>query len=55
VVADDDGVLVIPATKVEYTLTQGQIRADKETKIMDALAQGKSTLELMGLTRWRTG
>ena len=55
VVADDDGVLVIPAAKVEYTLAQGQIRSDKEAKMMEALAQGKSTLELMGLTRWRQG
>lgn len=55
VVADDDGVLVIPAAKVKHTLTQGQIRSDKEAKMMEALAQGKSTLELMGLTRWRQG
>ena len=27
--------------------------SDKEAKMMEALAQGKSTLELMGLTRWR--
>lgn len=53
VVADDDGVLVIPAAHVERTLAQGQIRADKEAKMMEALTQGKSTLELMGLTSWR--
>ena len=53
VVADDDGVLVIPAAHVEHTLAQGQARADKEAKMMDALQQGKSTLELMGLTSWR--
>ncbi|KHK55897.1 dimethylmenaquinone methyltransferase [Ralstonia sp. A12] len=54
VVADDDGVLVIPADHVAQTLTQGQVRADKEAKMMSALQQGKSTLELMGLTSWRT-
>jgi 4-hydroxy-4-methyl-2-oxoglutarate aldolase len=54
VVADDDGVLVIPAAHVEYTLTQGQARYDKEAKMMDALREGRSTLELMGLTSWRT-
>lgn len=54
VVADDDGVLVIPGVHVEHTLAQGQARADKEAKMMEALAQGKSTLELMGLTSWRT-
>lgn len=53
VVADDDGVLVIPADHVEHTLAQGQARADKEAKMMEALTQGKSTLELMGLTSWR--
>ncbi|WP_213309130.1 RraA family protein [Paraburkholderia sacchari] len=53
VVADDDGVLVIPATRVEYTLTQGQARADKEARMMEALTKGRSTLELMGLTSWR--
>ncbi|AOJ40314.1 dimethylmenaquinone methyltransferase [Burkholderia lata] len=53
VVADDDGVLVIPAAHVEETLAQGQIRADKEAKMMDALREGHSTLELMGLTSWR--
>jgi len=55
VVADDDGVLVIPASHAEYTLAQGQARADKEATMMEALTQGKSTLELMNLTSWRTG
>lgn len=53
VVADDDGVLVIPAAHVEQTLVQGQGRADKEAKMMDALREGRSTLDLMGLTNWR--
>ncbi|MBS0476105.1 MAG: dimethylmenaquinone methyltransferase [Proteobacteria bacterium] len=53
VVADDDGVLVIPAAHVESTLAQGQARADKEARMMEALTQGKSTLELLNLTSWR--
>ncbi|WP_322084577.1 dimethylmenaquinone methyltransferase [Burkholderia sp. BCC1972] len=53
VVADDDGVLVIPVAHVEATLAQGQARADKEAHMMDALRAGRSTLELMGLTNWR--
>ncbi|WP_434667251.1 dimethylmenaquinone methyltransferase [Paraburkholderia sp. A3BS-1L] len=53
VVADDDGVLVIPAAHVAETLAQGQARADKEAKMMDALREGRSTLDLMGLTSWR--
>ena len=52
-VADDDGVLVIPAAHVQHTLAQGQARADKEARMMQALTQGQSTLELMGLTSWR--
>lgn len=53
VVADDDGVLVIPAAHVQATLAQGQARFEKEAKMMEALTQGQSTLELMGLTQWR--
>lgn len=55
VVADDDGVLVIPEAHVDSTLIRGQSRADKEAKMMDDLRDGRSTLELMGLTRWRDG
>ncbi|AIU87539.1 RraA family protein [Pectobacterium odoriferum] len=53
VVADDDGVLVIPSAHVQATLAQGQSRFEKEAKMMEALTQGQSTLELMGLTQWR--
>jgi 4-hydroxy-4-methyl-2-oxoglutarate aldolase len=53
VVADDDGVLVIPAEQVARTLQQGQARSDKEAVMMQALQNGQSTLELMGLTHWR--
>lgn len=53
VVADDDGVLIIPAAHVEQTLALGQARANKEARMMEALTQGQSTLELMGLTSWR--
>ncbi|MDR0258999.1 MAG: dimethylmenaquinone methyltransferase [Comamonas sp.] len=54
VVADDDGVLVIPAAQAERSLAQGLLRADKEARMMQALQNGQSTLELMGLTSWRT-
>ncbi|VCU68395.1 4-hydroxy-4-methyl-2-oxoglutarate aldolase [Pigmentiphaga humi] len=53
VLADDDGVLVLPAARVADTLAQGQRRADKEAAMMQALQEGRSTLELMGLTQWR--
>ncbi|EEA02426.1 Dimethylmenaquinone methyltransferase [Burkholderia sp. H160] len=53
VVADDDGVVVIPAAEAERTLVAGEARAAKEAAMMEQLAQGASTLELMGLTQWR--
>ncbi|MEK1932574.1 MAG: dimethylmenaquinone methyltransferase, partial [Pararhizobium sp.] len=53
VVADDDGVIVIPAVCVEATLAKGHARADKEAAMMHDLQQGHTTLELMGLAQWR--
>ncbi|WP_200818068.1 RraA family protein [Caballeronia glebae] len=53
VVADDDGVLVLPADDALRTVANGQARADKEAKMMKELREGRSTLELMGLTSWR--
>lgn len=53
VVADDDGVIVIPANAVERTLAAGQARADKESVMMEKLAKGSTTLELMNLLEWR--
>ena len=53
VVADDDGVIVIPAAQVEATLTRGRARFDKEVRMMEQLRNGQTTLELLGLTRWR--
>lgn len=52
VVADDDGVLVIPAQHVKLTLANGQQRADKEAGFMRQLKDGKTTLELLGLQSW---
>jgi 4-hydroxy-4-methyl-2-oxoglutarate aldolase len=46
-------VLVIPAAYVAMTLLNGEARVNKEAVMMEALQQGKSTLELMGLTSWR--
>lgn len=53
VVADDDGVIVIPAESVAATLSNGQSRADKEATMMNLLADGRTTLELLGLSNWR--
>lgn len=53
VVADDDGVLILPAARALPAIADGQKRAEKEAKMMDALRERRSTLELMGLTSWR--
>ena len=52
VVADDDGVLILPAAHAEATLAKGAQRAAKEADFMRQLQEGKSTLELLGLTKW---
>ncbi|PPC76170.1 dimethylmenaquinone methyltransferase [Pokkaliibacter plantistimulans] len=52
VVADDDGVLILPAAEAQQVLARGQIRAEKEASMMSALQNGASTLDLMGLSQW---
>jgi 4-hydroxy-4-methyl-2-oxoglutarate aldolase len=54
VVADDDGVIIIPKADAARTLAEGEARASKEAQMMEALADGRTTLELMNLTQWRT-
>jgi 4-hydroxy-4-methyl-2-oxoglutarate aldolase len=54
VVADDDGVIIIPKADAARTLAEGEARANKEAQMMQALTEGHSTLELMNLTDWRT-
>lgn len=53
VVADDDGVIIVPAAEVSRTVQAGQARAEKENVMMSRLQQGASTLELMNLGHWR--
>ncbi|VVM40566.1 hypothetical protein PS639_00272 [Pseudomonas fluorescens] len=53
-VADDDGVIIIPKADAARTLAEGEARASKEAQMMQALTEGRSTLELMNLTEWRT-
>ena len=53
VVADDDGVIVLPAADLDRVLTAGEERAAKEAEMMSSLAQGATTLDLMGLSAWR--
>jgi 4-hydroxy-4-methyl-2-oxoglutarate aldolase len=52
-VADDDGVLILPAAAWERTLQAGEARAAKEAHMMEALAKGATTVDLMGLQHWR--
>jgi 4-hydroxy-4-methyl-2-oxoglutarate aldolase len=51
VVADADGVVVLPAGQTEATLARGQARAEQEASIMERLRQGRTTLDLFGLSR----
>ena len=53
VVADEDGVVVLPAADVERTLASGEARAAKEAEMMKKLAEGEKSLDLMGLSQWR--
>ena len=49
VVADADGVLVLPAAELERTIKAGIERERKEARFMEQLAGGATTLELLGL------
>ncbi len=53
VVADDDGVIIVPVAEVERTLAAAEARASKEAEMMACLSQGKTTLDLLGLCAWR--
>ncbi|SDN43229.1 RraA family protein [Ensifer sp. YR511] len=52
-VADEDGVLILPQGAVERTLADGEARAEKEKVMMEKLANGETSLELLGLSAWR--
>ncbi len=49
VVGDADGVVVIPAHAVEDVLLAGRARAEKEEGLFEALTDGATTVELLGL------
>jgi 4-hydroxy-4-methyl-2-oxoglutarate aldolase len=53
VVADDDGVIVLPHADIDHTLDRAAARTAKEAQMMEKLTQGHTTLELMGLQSWR--
>ncbi|MBI7310131.1 dimethylmenaquinone methyltransferase [Pseudomonas aeruginosa] len=51
VIADDDGVVIVPQAELQRTLREGEARAEKEARMMVALREGRTTVELMGLQR----
>jgi 4-hydroxy-4-methyl-2-oxoglutarate aldolase len=53
VVADDDGVIVLPAAEAERVLRAGEARAAKEAAMMTQIEEGARTLDLLGLSSWR--
>jgi 4-hydroxy-4-methyl-2-oxoglutarate aldolase len=53
VVADDDGVVVVPVTEIQRVLAAGEARAAKEAEMMKKLAEGATTVDLLGLSQWR--
>ncbi len=53
VVADDDGVVVVPMADVARVMSAAQIRADKEAEFMRRLTEGTRTVDLLGLAAWR--
>lgn len=54
VVADDDGVVIIPAAEFSRVLQDGEAREAKERLMMEKLNAGSTTVDLMGLSQWRT-
>jgi 4-hydroxy-4-methyl-2-oxoglutarate aldolase len=53
VVADDDGVVIIPAAETARVIAAGEARAAKEAEMMKKLEAGAKTLDLLGLSQWR--
>ncbi len=51
VVADDDGVVILPAAMAVEMIERGRARAEKEAAMMEALQSGRTTMDLLGLQR----
>jgi len=49
VVADVDGVVIVAGSRLDEVLTAGRARADKEIGFFEALRNGATTVELLGL------
>jgi 4-hydroxy-4-methyl-2-oxoglutarate aldolase len=48
-VGDADGVTMVPAAQLDTVISHGQERAHRERALFDALRDGKTTVELLGL------
>ncbi|NML42250.1 dimethylmenaquinone methyltransferase [Ramlibacter sp. G-1-2-2] len=53
VIADDDGIVVVPAARFDEALQKSQARVAKELEMMDKLRAGVSSLEQIKMTQWR--
>ncbi|MDQ7049740.1 MAG: 4-carboxy-4-hydroxy-2-oxoadipate aldolase/oxaloacetate decarboxylase [Enterobacterales bacterium] len=53
IVADDDGVIILPQALALEIIVKGQVREQQEATMMKRLTDGESTLDLMGLAKWR--
>lgn len=49
IVGDTDGVVVVPGAAVADVINAGRVRARKEAEMFEALRQGRTTVELLGL------
>ena len=49
IVGDRDGLVVVPADELDESLRLAQLREDKETDYRRRIAEGTSTVELLGL------
>jgi len=49
IVGDADGVAVVPRDELDTVLTAGRDRAERETRLFDALRGGATTVDLLGL------
>lgn len=53
VVADDDGVVVISKADAPRVIAAGLERMRKEEAMMDRIRGGETTVEILGLSKWR--
>jgi 4-hydroxy-4-methyl-2-oxoglutarate aldolase len=51
VVADRDGIAIVPAERVDHVAAAALAREEKENRMRDAIAQGATTAELLNLTQ----